>query len=181
MSDLIAITYPTEQRAREVLSALQRMQQAHLLDLDDACHVTKDERGRIELHQSINTTARGALGGAFWGSLIGLIFLNPLLGLVAGTASGAVMGKLTDVGVSDQFMRELAADLQVGKSTLFVLVRRVTMDRFIEELARYGGHIIHTSLSRELEERLRQALAPSVGNPPIAAAANPASPAAAAT
>jgi uncharacterized membrane protein len=171
MSDLIAITYPTEQHAREVLATLRRMQLAHLLDLDDACHVTRDERGRLELHQSINTTARGALGGAFWGSLIGLLFLNPLIGLFAGAASGAIAGRFTDVGVSDQFMRELAADLQGGKSTLFVLLRRVTMDKFITEMARHGGHIIHSSLSREVEERLRQALVPgSVESPAVSSA-----------
>jgi len=76
MSELVAIVYPTEDRAREVLQTLCRLEAAHLLDLEDACYVTKDARGRVELHQSINVTARGALGGAFWGSLIGLIDLR---------------------------------------------------------------------------------------------------------
>lgn len=164
MSDLIAITYPTEQRAREVMSTLRRMQVAHLIDLDDACYVTRDDKGRIELHQSINMTARGALGGAFWGSLIGLVFLNPVIGLVAGAASGALAGKLTDVGISDDFMRELAADMETGRSVLFVLVRRATTDKFVEELARHGGHVIHSSLSHDAENRLRQALQARTGD-----------------
>lgn len=160
MSDLIAITYPTEQRAREVLVSLQKLQSAHLVDVEDACYVTKDDRGRIELHQSINTTARGAIGGAFWGTLIGLVFLNPVVGLVAGAASGAIAGRYTDVGISDTFMRELARDMEMGRSALFVLLRRATTDKLLEALAKHGGHVIHSSLSHEAEAKLRDALLP---------------------
>jgi uncharacterized membrane protein len=158
MSDLVAIVYPIEDRAREVMQSLRRLEAAHLLDLEDACCVTKDASGRVELHQSINVTARGALGGAFWGSLLGLLFLNPLLGLATGAATGAIAGRFTDVGISDDFMKQLGRTLQPGRSAIFVLIRRATFDKVAPELARFGGEIVHSSLSHEAEQRLRDAL-----------------------
>jgi uncharacterized membrane protein len=169
MSELIAIVYPNEAHARDVVSSLRQMQEAHLVELDDVCYVTKDEGGRIELHQSINTTARGAVGGAFWGSLIGLLFLNPLIGMAAGAATGALAGRLTDVGISDDFMRSLTKEMEPGRSALFLLVRRATADKFSAELARHGGRVLHSSLSHDAEQRLRAALEdPAAGVSPLA-------------
>jgi uncharacterized membrane protein len=64
----------------------------------------------------INTTAAGAVGGAFWGTLIGLIFLMPLAGAALGAASGAVSGALTDLGISNKFMKDTAAAIQPTRS-----------------------------------------------------------------
>ena len=83
--------------------------------------VTKDAKGKIKLHQTVNLTAAGASGG-FWGMLIGLMFLNPLLGIAVGASAGAVSGALVDLGINDQFMKDLAATLTPNSSALFVLV-----------------------------------------------------------
>lgn len=159
MSQLIAIVYPTEQRAREVIASIHRMRDAHVIELIDACYVTKDAHERVELHQTVNLTAHGAFTGAFWGSLIGLLFLNPLVGLVAGAATGAVTGRLSDYGISDEFMKRLGKEMEPEKAAVFVLVRNATLDKFTTELARYGGHVIHTSLPNEAEDRLRARVA----------------------
>jgi uncharacterized membrane protein len=103
-------------------------------------------------------TAAGAVSGGFWGTLIGLIFLNPLLGLALGASSGAVSGALTDVGLDDKFMKSLAETLNNGSSVLFVLVRKATPDKVLEELEGTGGKIIKTSLSHEDESKLQAAL-----------------------
>jgi len=154
MSDLIAIVYPDVHRAAVVLDALQRLERAHLLDLEDACVVTRDRRGRVRLHQSVNLPARGAVGGMFWGTLIGLVTLNPLVGLATGAAAGAVAGTLIDHGISDDFMRELGEQLVDESSALFVLVRHATTSRVEPELARFGGRLLHTSLDTTAEARL---------------------------
>jgi uncharacterized membrane protein len=167
MSELIAIVYPGLSRAREVLESMQRLEQAHLVDLQDACWVTKDDRGRVELHQTVNVTARGAVGGAFWGSLIGLVFLNPLVGMAAGAAAGAVGGALTDYGISDPFMRGLGATMAPGSSAVFFLARRLTFDKVEPELAKFGGRVLHTSLSSQVEARLQVAL-DAAGRTPLA-------------
>src|ERR1700751_6334716 len=100
MSDLVVIAFPTEAKAEEVRQKLLGMQKDYLLELGDAVVAVKDAKGNIKLNQMINTTAAGAVGGAFWGTLIGLIFLMPLAGAALGAASGAVSGALTDLGIS---------------------------------------------------------------------------------
>jgi uncharacterized membrane protein len=82
-------------------AALAKLQKEYLIDMEDVVVVTKDDKDKVKLHQAVNLTATGAVGGTFWGSLIGLIFLNPLLGAAVGAGAGAVSGKLSDIGISD--------------------------------------------------------------------------------
>lgn len=157
-STLVVIEYDDQYKAEEMRLKLRKMQKEYLLDLEDAVVAVKDEKGKIKLHQAINLTAHGAASGGFWGALIGLIFLNPLLGMAMGATAGAVSGALTDVGINDNFMKELAAGLPNGSSALFVLVRKSTPDRVLEEVQGMGGKILKTSLSHEDESKLQAAL-----------------------
>ena len=158
MSTLVVIGYNDRHQAEEVRLKLRKLQRDYLIDLEDAVVATKDAEGKIKLHQSVNLTAAGTVSGGFWGSLIGLIFLNPLLGLAVGAAAGAVSGALTDVGIDDTFMKELAATMQPGSSVLFVLVSKATPDKGLEEIQGTGGKILRTSLSHEDEAKLQAAL-----------------------
>jgi len=159
MSTLVVIGYNDLYQAQEVRLKLIKLQKDYLLDMEDAVVVVKNEDGKVKLHQAINLTATGAISGGFWGSLIGLIFLNPLLGLAAGAAAGAVSGALSDVGINDTFMKDLADTMQPSSSALFVLVRKSTPDKVLEELQGTGGTILKTSLSHEDEDKLQAALA----------------------
>jgi len=118
----------------------------------------KDAKGKVKLNQAINLTAAGAVGGGFWGSLIGLIFLNPLLGAAVGAAAGAASGALTDVGINDKFMKDLAAAMNPDSSALFVLVRKATPDKVLAELQGSGGKVLKTSLSHDDEAKLQAAM-----------------------
>src|SRR5262245_38975870 len=109
MSTLVVIGYNDPYKAEEVRLKLRRLQSEYLIDLEDAVVAVKDAAGKVKLHQAVNLTAAGAVSGGFWGSLIGLIFLNPLFGLAVGAAAGAVSGALSDIGIDDNFMKELAA------------------------------------------------------------------------
>jgi uncharacterized membrane protein len=158
MSTLVVISYDDPYKAEEVRLMLQKMQKEYLIDMEDAVVVVKDEKGKVKLHQAYNLTAAGTVSGGFWGALIGLIFLNPVLGMAVGATAGAVSGALADVGIDDKFMKEIAAALHPGSSVLFVLVRRATPDRVLEELRGTGGKILKTSLSHYDEEKLQEAL-----------------------
>lgn len=158
MSTLIAIAYDSEFKAREVRLRFAQMQKDYLLDLEDAVVAEKKANGKVKLHQAQNLAAGGAIGGSFWGALIGLIFLNPLLGAAIGAASGAVSGALSDIGINDQFMKDLAGKFQPGTSVLFVLAKEMTFDKVLEALNEAGGTIVKTSLSHEDEARLRAAI-----------------------
>ena len=158
MSTLAVIGYDNEFKAEEVRLTLRKLQKEYLIDLEDAVVAVKDAQGNVKLHQAVNLTAAGAVGGGFWGSLIGLIFLNPLLGAAIGAAAGATSGALTDVGINDNFMKDLAAAMTPGSSALFVLVRKATPDKVLAELQGSGGKVLKTSLSHDDEAKLQAAL-----------------------
>jgi len=158
MSDLVVIGFDDENKAFELRAALAKMQKEYLIKMDDVVVVTKNEKGKAKLHQAVNLTAAGAAGGGFWGLLIGMIFLNPLLGAAVGAGAGAISGKLSDIGINDKFMKELGETMQPGNSALFVLVRKATPDKVLERLKGFGGTVLKTSLTADKEEELRAAL-----------------------
>ena len=128
--------------------------------MEDVVVVTKNEKGKVKLHQAVNLTAAGAVGGTFWGMLIGMIFLNPLLGAAMGAGAGALAGKLRDIGISDDFMKELAENLTEGTSALFILIREATADKVLDRLNEKGfrGKVLQTSLEVDEEDELRKVL-----------------------
>jgi uncharacterized membrane protein len=151
MSNLFVATFDEPHKAEEVRLKLQKLQSEYLLDLEEVVVAVRDEKGKVKLHKAGSLTA-GAICGGFCGSLTGLIFLN--------AATGAASGALTDVGINDHFMKELAARLIPGSSALFVLVRKATPYRetVLEKLKGIGGKILMTSLSHEDEAKLQAAL-----------------------
>jgi uncharacterized membrane protein len=158
MASFIAIQYDTAEKAEEVRKKLIKLQREYLIDLEDAVVAVKDENGKVRLNQPVSLTAAGAVSGGFWGSLIGLLFLNPLLGAAVGAGAGAVSGALTDLGINDKFMKDLAKGLQPNTSVLFLLVRKATPDKVLPEIREYGGKILQTNLSHESEAKLQAAL-----------------------
>ena len=158
MSDLIAIGYPDRSTAETVRDRLLQLMNEHLIELEDAVIVDRDEKGRVKLHQVHRPAARGAAGGALWGGVIGLLFLAPLLGMAIGAAAGGASGAMVDVGINDDFMRALGEKLPQGGAALIVLVRQVTADKVLPRISEFGGDVIQTSLDDESETRLREVL-----------------------
>jgi len=158
MSNLVVIGFDDEATAFSMRAELAKMQKEYLIEMEDVVVVTKDEKDKIKLHQAVNLTASGAMGGGFWGMLIGMVFFNPLLGAAVGAGAGALSGKLADIGVSDTFMKELGETLTPGTSALFVLVRKATPDKVLEGLKGFKGKILQTSLTKDKEEELRKVL-----------------------
>jgi uncharacterized membrane protein len=157
MSNLIVIGFANESDAFEMRAALAKLQTQYLIEMEDAVVVTHDAQGKVQLHQAVNLTAAGAVSGGFWGTLIGMLFLNPLAGAVIGASSGALSGKLADIGINDQFMKDLGTTFTPGSSALFVLVRKATPDKVLEGLKPFmgKGRILQTSLTKEKEDELR--------------------------
>jgi uncharacterized membrane protein len=139
---------------------LARMQKELLIELEDAVVVTRDLKGKTKLDQAVNLTSAGALGGGFWGMLIGMIFLNPLLGFALGAGAGALSGKFSDIGLDDKMMKDLAQSFKPGSSALFVIVRRATTDKVLAGLKQFAGKgkVFQTSLNKDDEAALRDAL-----------------------
>jgi uncharacterized membrane protein len=158
MSDLVVIEFPSEGKAEEIRQRLLDMQDS-LIDLGDAVIAVKQPNGRIKLNQLLDPTARSAAFGTICGALIGMIFQMPFAGAALGAASGALAGALTDVGISDQFVKDVASSLHSENAALFLLIRHMTTDKILAELKGVGGKVMRTSFDHTKEEALRAALA----------------------
>lgn len=165
MSDLVAIVYPSEAKAEEVRQRLLKLQKEYLISISDAVIAVKTDSGSIKLNQLVNTTAMGAISGSFWGLLIGVLFLNPIVGVAIGAASGALGGALSDFGIDDAFMKELATNIQSGNAALFILIKNMTADKVLKEIKDAGGVVLKTSLDETKEKMLRDALASAAERP----------------
>ena len=146
MSDLVVIAFPSEAKAEEVRNKLFDLQKEYLIEVGDAVIAIKQPNGRVKLNQIMHPAAAGAASGSFWGLLIGLLFMMPLAGVAIGAASGALGGALTDVGINDKFMKDVAQTLQSGDAALFVLIRKMTGDKVLAALQGEGGTVLRTSL-----------------------------------
>jgi uncharacterized membrane protein len=160
MGDLVVIEFDNEQAAFDMRAELAKLQKEYLIKMEDVVVVTKNEKGKVKLHQAVNLTAAGAVGGSFWGMLIGMIFLNPLLGAAVGAGAGAISGKLRDIGINNDFMKELAANLTENTSALFILIREATSDKVLARLREkaFKGKVLKTSLSVDEEDELRKVI-----------------------
>jgi uncharacterized membrane protein len=158
MSHLVVIGYDDIHKAEEVRLMLLKLQKDYLIDLEDAVVVIKKPDGKIKLNQAVNLPAMGAVKGTFWGMLIGALFLSPFLGAAVGAVSGGLSGALTDIGIDDNFMKELGETLKPGTSALFVLVKSATADKVAEHMQGTGGKLLKTSLSHENEDKLQAVL-----------------------
>lgn len=165
MSDLIAIVYPSEAKAEEVRQRLFKLQKEYLIKLGDAVIAVKNEEGQVKLNQLVNTTAIGAASGSFWGLLVGVLFMNPLIGVAVGAASGAIGGALSDYGINDAFMKDLSESIAPGSAVLFVLIQEMTADKVLREIQDAGGVVLKTSLDDSKEQMLRDALAKAAAAP----------------
>lgn len=162
MSKLFVLKFADETTAQQVSRTLKDLQDRRLIKVDDAAIVTLRPDGKPKVQQMHNLVGAGALGGAFWGMLIGLLFLMPLLGAAVGAASGAIAGKMRDIGIDDNFIKQVGSSIQPGESALFLLVSEAVADKVIPELKPYKFQLIQTSLSKEDEDKIREALGAAV-------------------
>jgi uncharacterized membrane protein len=156
MSNLVVLAFDNENDAFALRDKLIQLQKQHIIALEDAAVVVRKQDGKVKVKQVVGLTGAGALGGAFWGMLIGLLFWAPWLGLAIGAVTGAIAGKFSDVGVDDKFIKEVGAKIEPGHSALFLLVKSATQDKVLEEVKDFKATIIQTSLSDEQEAHLRE-------------------------
>jgi uncharacterized membrane protein len=169
MAELVVVGFESPTEADRALMELARLQKEYLIDLEDAVIAIRQPDGKVNLKQSINLVgvgaASGGMSGALWGSLVGLLFLNPLAGMavggLVGAGSGALSGSLIDYGINDDFIRQIGETLQPNTSALFVLVRKAQPEKVMSELSSFRGRVIRSSLSPEQEKRLQEALSGS--------------------
>jgi len=148
--------------ADQTLSTLERLQKEELIHVLDAAVVRWPEGAKKPKTEQLRSlVGSGAMGGAFWGFLFGLLFFIPLLGMAVGAAMGALAGSLGDVGIDDDFIKEVREKVTPGTSALFLMTQDAVQDKVREELSSIRGHVelVHTNLTEEQEQKLRDAFA----------------------
>lgn len=162
---LVAIMMKDIETARSARAECAAMARDHLLTLEDAVVVYKED-GDVKLDQAVNLTAAGAMGGAWWGVLIGAIAGIAtggaglaLAGLAGGAAGGALSGWMSDAGISDEMMKETAAALEEDKPILFIAGRTGAPDKVLERLTPFGGSVVTSNLTEDADKRINEALA----------------------
>jgi uncharacterized membrane protein len=157
MTDLVVLAFNNDRAAFEVRDKLIELQKQQLIRLADAAVAVRDSDGKLKIKQIVDLASEGALGGAFWGLLAGILFWMPLLGMAIGTLMGAISGSMADYGVNDEFIQDVAKSIEPGQSALFLLVIEATGDRVVEEIKPWNPRVLRTNLSRKQEEKLREA------------------------
>ena len=160
MATLTVWKFDSVSGAERALALLERLQKEELVQLNDAAYVYWEEgKKKPKTEQLHHLTSAGALGGSFWGLLFGLLFFIPLLGMAVGAAMGALSGSMADVGIDDEFIREVRQNVTPGTSALFVMTSGQVVDKVIDEFKQTGATLISTNLSNEQDEKLRAAFA----------------------
>lgn len=157
MATLTVFKFPTPEGAEQTLSKLEDFQKRQLITILDAAIVTwAADKKKPRTRQLYNLASAGALTGAFWGMLFGLIFLMPFMGALIGAAAGAISGSFADVGIDDNFIKEVREKVVPGTSALFLMSANAVVDRIRSELGALDAELIASNLSAEQEAKLRE-------------------------
>ena len=158
MADLIVIGYDDEETADLAAAEVARLSKDLVVEPEAIAVISRDTEGKYHVKTTHHPVAEGTAWGMFWGALFGLLFFVPVFGLAIGAAMGALFGTITKVGIDKEFQQEVRDMVQPGTSALFLVVEKVTPDKAVEALSQYGGTVLKSSLSKDAEHKLQEAL-----------------------
>jgi uncharacterized membrane protein len=174
VADLIAIGYDDEETAAKAAEEVYRLAHDLVIEPEAVAVIVRDEKGKYKITTDHHPVAEGTTWGMLWGALFGLIFFVPLIGWAVGGLFGALFGLIEKMGVDATFVQEVRDMVKPGTSALFLVVDKVTPDKAIEALSKFGGRVLKTSLTKDAEEQIQAALsgasAPAQGQPEAATA-----------
>src|SRR4051812_20744299 len=158
MADLIAIGYDDETTAAAAAEEVKKLTQDLIIQPDAVAVIVRDKDGKYSVTTNHHLVGAGASYGMFWGLLFGVLFFVPVFGMAVGAGLGALMGKVEKTGVDKDFQQQVRDMVTPGTSALFLVVEKITPDKAIEGLSRFGGTVLKSSLSKDAERELQDAL-----------------------
>ncbi|GAA2706443.1 DUF1269 domain-containing protein [Actinoplanes palleronii] len=158
MATLVAIGYPDETTATAASLEANRLAKDLIIQPDAIAVIIRDREGKFHVTTNHHAVGGGATWGMFWGLLFGMLFFIPILGMAVGAGLGALTGKLAKGAINKEFQDRIRSELQPGTSALFLVVEAVTPDKAVESLSKFGGTVLKSSLPKETEEELQEAL-----------------------
>ncbi len=157
MSELMVLGFENEIEADQFGVKLAQLQKDMIVQLQDAAEVVRDPDGKPHVKHGHNLVGVGAAGGAFWGMLFGLLFFMPFLGLAIGAGMGALFGKAGKTGIDRQVLEQMGDAVPPGKAGWFLLIDKMTEDKFMEAIEGTKARVVRTNLSHEDEAKLKEA------------------------
>jgi uncharacterized membrane protein len=129
-----------------------------IIQPDAIAVISRDKDGSYHVTTSHHPMTKGASWGLFWGFLFGLLSFIPVLGMAVGAGLGALMGRFAKTSIDQQFQDQVRGLVQPGTSALFLMLEKMTTDKAVEAMSKYGGTVLKTSLSKDDEKDLQEAL-----------------------
>ncbi|MGC9197245.1 MAG: DUF1269 domain-containing protein [Syntrophobacteraceae bacterium] len=155
---LTVIAFDSEQKAQQARENLAKLQARGFIDLEDMVVVIKERNGEVHLRQEHKLVTKGGLAGSITGLIVGSLFFAPLLGAFLGAIAGALSVSLADIGIDDEFIKDLSRKFRPGCSALFTLVRKADPQRVTEAFLGFGGKVLLSSFSKEREAQIQRVL-----------------------
>jgi uncharacterized membrane protein len=158
MAELIAIGYDDETTVFDAMDEVGRLSQDLIIQPDAVAAIVRNKEGKIRVTTNHHAVAAGTTWGLFWGFLFGILFFVPFFGMAVGAGLGALMGKVEKTGIDKEFQEQVRDMVKPGTSALFLVVEKVTPDKAVEAMSKFGGTVLKTSLSKDAEKELQEAL-----------------------
>lgn len=146
----IVVKYPEAGMAEAALTAVLALAKEDVVKLKDAVAITKNEKGKVKLHQTEDDSAgKGFLKGGAIGIVFGLLFGGlPLV--VAGAVSGTAVG-MFDKGIKDKLMKALGKEMSGDESALAALVKEADWQALRDRMQaeNFNGEVVVSELLPE--------------------------------
>jgi len=156
MTEIVVLAFDGVETADKAKNRLADLDSQYLINLDQVVEVVRKPDGQVKIKEEPRLTGLGAIGGGFWGLLVGLIFLVPAAGFLMGTVSGAIAGHFAKYGITKEYMNQINEAIQPGQSALFLLAEDVKVDRVVPMLTEFHPRVLRTSLTTEQEAKLKE-------------------------
>ena len=167
MADLIAIAYPDETTAAAAQVEAEHLAAGLIIQPDAIAAIVRSKDGKFKVSTNHHAVAGGATWGMFWGLLFGMLFFVPFPGMAIGAGLGSLMGKLQEDTIDQEFIEQVREAMKPGTSALFLVVEKATSGKATAALSKYGGTVLKSSLSKEAEAHLQDALHGSQAPEPV--------------
>jgi len=172
--ELIVVGFHGRHQAAQVLTAL-RQRGTPVFNLDQAITVSWEDRRNFIVQQTINLAREeGARWARLWGAFIKATLFQPFteqLSIAATKVAGrdhangngdSALNRdwwVTDVGIPEYFVRDVAALVQPGESAIITLTEKFEPHLALGVLRDCGGSMIYTSLSGDQVNKVKKELA----------------------
>lgn len=161
---IIVMTFEDERNASRALNVLESMGSEKLFKLSDAVVLEKDFNGAVSVTETRDVSGgRGAVVGGVAGLVIGSLLGGPIGGVLLGTATGAIVAKTVDTGVSNDKIDEVSRAIDGCTSALLLELDEGDPDKLVAAIAETGGKLYELSVPRAATAELEKQLSESQG------------------